>query len=65
MGNLNPVEVLWRSTPAGVLCAARQAIVDTNQGGGFILGSGCEVPVAAPQENLHAMIAAARDGIAA
>ena len=50
MGNLNPVEVLWRSTPAGVLCAARQAIVDTNQGGGFILGSGCEVPVAAPRK---------------
>lgn len=58
MGNLNPVELLWRGTPETVASAARQAILDAGQGGGFILGSGCEVPVAAPPENLRAMIAA-------
>jgi uroporphyrinogen decarboxylase len=58
MGNLDPVEMLWRGTPEMVLRAAQQAIADAGSGGGFILGSGCEVPVAAPEENLKAMIAA-------
>jgi len=61
MGNLNPVTVLWQGTPAAVTEAAEQAIRDAGQGGGFILGSGCEVPVAAPQENLHAMVRATRE----
>jgi uroporphyrinogen decarboxylase len=60
MGNLDPVEVLWRGTPEEVERAARQALADAGPGGGFILGSGCEVPPAAPQENLKAMVAAAR-----
>jgi len=54
------VEVLWRGTPETVERAARQAIGEAGGSGGFILGSGCEVPVAAPQESLKAMIAAAR-----
>ncbi len=60
MGNLDPVEVLWRAAPESVALAARQAVADAGQDGGFILGSGCEVPMYAPQANLHAMIAAAR-----
>lgn len=53
MGNLDPVECLWRGTPSQVSAAASGQ-------GAFILGSGCEVPVAAPPENLRAMIQAAR-----
>jgi uroporphyrinogen decarboxylase len=60
MGNLDPVELLWRGTPVAVAHAARQAIADAGQPGGFILGSGCEVPVAAPRENLNAMIETVR-----
>ncbi|MCX6902512.1 MAG: uroporphyrinogen decarboxylase family protein [Verrucomicrobia bacterium] len=60
MGNLDPVELLWRGTPAAVAQAAQLAIADAGQRGGFILGSGCEVPVAAPAENLNAMIETAR-----
>jgi uroporphyrinogen decarboxylase len=60
MGNLDPVEVLWRGTPETVSRAARQAIADAGAGGGFILGSGCEVAMATPQENLAAIIAAAQ-----
>jgi uroporphyrinogen decarboxylase len=63
MGNLNPVEVLWRAAPEAVALAARQAMADAGQNGGYILGSGCEVPMDAPQENLHAMIAAARGNV--
>ncbi len=58
MGNLDPVELLWRGSPAAVNCAAAQAITDTG-GRGFILGSGCELPVEAPRENVKAMIRAA------
>ncbi len=59
MGNLDPVELLWRGTPASVAAAAEQAIADAVSPG-FILGSGCEVPVATPVENIRAMIAVAR-----
>ena len=61
MGNLDPVEVLWRGTPETVERAAREAIAEAGGQGGFILGSGCEVPVAAPQENLKAMIRTVRE----
>jgi uroporphyrinogen decarboxylase len=60
MGNLDPVECLWRGTPAQVTQAAHAAIAAARQGGGFILGSSCEVPGAAPRENLRAVITAAR-----
>ncbi|MBI2928458.1 MAG: uroporphyrinogen decarboxylase family protein [Verrucomicrobia bacterium] len=60
MGNLNPVTVLWQGTPADMAAAAHAAIVDAGAKGGFILGSGCEVPPAAPRENLTAMVRAAR-----
>lgn len=59
LGNLDPVECLWRGTPAEVATAARDAIVAAGRRA-FILGSGCEVPVLAPRENLFAMVAAAR-----
>ena len=60
MGNLDPVELLWRGTPEAVASAAGQAIADAGLQGGFILGSGCEVPVETPKENIHAMIETAR-----
>jgi uroporphyrinogen decarboxylase len=56
MGNLDPVELLWRGTPAAVVEAAQQAIADAGHHGGFILGSGCEVPMDAPPDNVKAMI---------
>ena len=60
MGNLDPVECLWRGTPGEVATAARAAIAAAGTRGAFILGSGCEVPVAAPRDNLVAMVQAAR-----
>ena len=55
MGNLDAVELLWRGTLAAVL----QAIADAGHRRGFILGSGCEVPMASPREDVKAMIATA------
>jgi uroporphyrinogen decarboxylase len=60
MGNLNPVTVLWQGTPSQVESAAAQVMAAAAGEGGLILGSGCEVPMAAPSENLKAMVRAAR-----
>ena len=59
MDNLDPVECLWRGPPAGVTASARAAITAAGPGA-FVLGSGCEGPVAAPQESLRTMVAAAQ-----
>lgn len=59
IGNLAPVATLLQGTPAEVERAAREAIEKTG-GTGFILGSGCEVPIGAPSENIEAMIRTAR-----
>jgi uroporphyrinogen decarboxylase len=59
MGNLNPTGVLLQGSLAEVENAAKCAISDAGTAG-FILGSGCEVPVAAPQQNIQAMIRTAR-----
>jgi uroporphyrinogen decarboxylase len=59
-GNLHPTQVLLQGTPELVEIASLQAIKAAGIGGGFILGSGCEVPPLAPQENIKAMIRTAR-----
>ncbi len=59
MGNLDPVGVLLQGTSESVAQAALQAIADAGPDN-FVLGSGCEVPVAAPVENLQAMIRATK-----
>jgi uroporphyrinogen decarboxylase len=63
MGNLDPTTVLLQGTTALVEEAARQAISDAGEGGGFILGSGCEVPPATPLENIKTMVRVARETI--
>lgn len=62
MGNIEPSRVLFQGTPESVYaeCAACLRAAKADEGG-FILGSGCEVPPNAPLENLRAMIRAARD----
>ncbi|TVR63378.1 MAG: hypothetical protein EA426_00890 [Spirochaetaceae bacterium] len=60
MGNLDPTGVLFEGTPDHVraeadLCMRACHALD----GGFILGSGCEVVMGTPPENVHAMVAAA------
>jgi len=58
-GDLNPVTLLLNGTPEQVLEAARNACAST--GGPLILSAGCEVPVNTPEENIHALVAAAHE----
>ena len=60
MGNLHTTEVMWKGTPADVEAAARQAIDDAAEGGGFILSTGDQCGRDTPDENLFAMIEEAR-----
>ncbi len=58
-GNVSST-LLSLGTPAEVEREARDLIDDLAPGGGFILASGCEVPMDAPLENVRALIDAAR-----
>ena len=60
IGNLDPSAVLLYGSPDQVAEAAQKCIDDAGQGGGFILGSGCELAYGTPQENVKAMIRIAR-----
>jgi len=44
----------------GVVGHVRGSVLRAGPDGGFILGSGCEVPITAKVENVAALIAAAR-----
>ncbi len=61
IGNVRPAETLLKGTPADVAREARGCIEAAGDNpGGFILSSGCEVPLETPPENLLAMMEAAR-----
>jgi len=59
-GNVNPTRALFAGRPGDVERETRECITKAGQGGGFILSSGCEVPMNAPMENVRAMVLAAR-----
>jgi uroporphyrinogen decarboxylase len=59
MGNLHTTDVMLNSSPQGVLAAARQAIEDAGQGGGYILSTGDQCGRDTPLDNLEAMVEAA------
>jgi uroporphyrinogen decarboxylase len=59
-GNVNPSQTLLGGGPEDVEKEARECIAKAGGGGGFILSSGCEVPLDAPLENVRAMVGAAR-----
>jgi len=60
LGPVDPSGIMARATPQEVTEACRQAIEVLAPGGGFILGPGCALPATTPDENIDAMIEAAK-----
>ena len=60
LGPIDPSEVLAKSTPELVTEKCREAIEILAPGGGFILGPGCALPATTPDENIDALIEAAK-----
>ena len=61
-GNLDPVAVLAHGTPQDVTRAAKAFIETMNTAGlqRFVLSSGCTLAMETPEQNLHALINAAK-----
>jgi uroporphyrinogen decarboxylase len=60
LGPIDPSEVLTHSTPDVVTEHAREALDMLAPGGGFILGPGCAMPATTPDDNIDALIEAAK-----
>jgi uroporphyrinogen decarboxylase len=60
IGNVDPASVLRFGTAADVEAAVRTCIDKAAAGGRYILGTGCEVAIQTPQENIKTMIALAQ-----
>lgn len=60
LGPIDPSGVLANGTPEDVTAKAREALEILAPGGGFILGPGCALPATTPDENLDALIEAAK-----
>ena len=61
IGPVDPSEVMANGTPQMVTQKCQEALRILAPGGGFILAPGCALPSSTPDENIDAMIAAARD----
>ena len=61
IGNLDPVSVLLQGSEAQITRQAQKCIADAAEGGGYILGSGCEVAMDTPRENVRAVVKAAME----
>lgn len=62
MGNVRPTETLLEGTPESVRAEARECLAaGRDSPGGFILSTGCEVPIETPPENLMALLEVARE----
>lgn len=60
-GNVPPVDVMKNGTPMDVINAAFDSMERAwDSPKGFTLTSGCQMPVGTPQENMHALMDAAR-----
>ncbi len=63
MGNVRPTETLLGGTPDDVRREARRCLADCGDSpGGFILATGCEVPIETPPANMMALMEVAREG---
>ena len=60
-GNVPPVDIVKDGTPMEVLESARKCIEDGHDCKcGYVLTTGCQMPIGTPEANMHAMMDAAR-----
>jgi len=60
LGPVDPSDVMAFGTPEEVIEKCEEALTNLSPGGGFILGPGCALPPTTPDENIDAMIEAAK-----
>jgi uroporphyrinogen decarboxylase len=60
-GNVDPVSVMLQGSAEQVAAVARECIQAAAAGGGYILGTGCEVPPGTPWENLQTLVRVAHE----
>ncbi len=60
MGNLHTTDVMLKGSPEEVTRAAKRAMADAGENGGFILSTGDQCGPATPDENLFAIVEAAK-----
>jgi uroporphyrinogen decarboxylase len=61
IGNIDPVAVMLQGSAAQVEANAQACIAAAAAGGGYILGTGCEVPPGTPLENLQTLVRVAHE----
>ncbi len=61
IGNLDPVTIFWRARPEVVERKTRELVERMKGIDNFILSSGCDIPIEAPLENIHAFMKAGRE----
>jgi uroporphyrinogen decarboxylase len=62
MGNVSPSEIMLQGTPQQIRQAVRECVRKTHDNPkGFIVASGCSLPVETPFENIDAMLDAVRE----
>jgi len=62
MGNVRPAQTLLKGKPEDVVNEVRELCeIGRSCSAGFVLGSGCEAPIATPPENIDAMMNAVRE----
>jgi uroporphyrinogen decarboxylase len=62
LGNIRPTAVMYQGTPADVRVNALECLAKGwDNPKGYILGLGCGLPIDTPPENIHALVAAARE----
>jgi uroporphyrinogen decarboxylase len=62
LGNIRPAETMVMGTPANVRTNVQECLAKgVGNPKGYILGMGCALPINAPPENVHALVAAARE----
>lgn len=61
MGNVDPVSIVARGTPEQIREAVRLCLLQAGDNpGGFVLATGCQIPLEAPAENILCFAEAAR-----